>query len=91
MIRKMFNELKITNPDIPIEIFCSKKHNGYSLRGQMKEIPFVIFQGKKPNVKHYYRFVIMGLINEQYVKNLQISYKLFPFGKFEYSFKLRIA
>ena len=81
MIRKTFNELKITNPDIPIEIFCSKKHEGYSLRGQMKEIPFVIFQGKKPNVEHYYRFVIMGLINEQYVKNLQISYKLFPFGK----------
>lgn len=88
--RSLFHNLKIDTPsfdypDRPMEVFCPQMHRvgrkEYWIRGQIKKIPFTAFHGEDPSMLHDYNFMLVGMITDEYMKNLGTMHSnTIPFG-----------
>lgn len=76
-----FDGLERYGGEIPKQFYCSKPYmNKYYLREQQKRIHYTIYDKQGSSREFYYILKIVGLVTEQYTKNIVIGYNLLPFG-----------
>ena len=76
-----FDGLDRRGEEIPKQFYCSKPYmNKYYLREQQKRIHYTIYDKQGSSREFYYILKIVGLVTEQYTKDILIGYNLLPFG-----------